>query len=114
VRAPSVIQLRDGYVFVAMFGRLETLTEVLAEQRAIVGACAKRGDRRVLFDNRATLAPSEALRDAMFEWAASFERSALLLESEMAAVRTNMWAVSKRASVRAFHDEQLAIHWLCR
>lgn len=114
MRAPSVIELRDGYVFVAMFGRLESMVEVIAEQRSIARACAKRGDRRVLFDNRATLAPSEALRNAMFEWAASFERSALLLESEMAAVRTNMWAVSKRASVRAFHDEQLAIQWLGR
>lgn len=97
-----------------MFGKLQTMAEVLAEQRAISQACAVRGDRRVLFDNRNTQAPSEALRNAMFEWASTFERSALLLESEMAAVRTNMWALSKRAPVRAFHEERAALLWLLR
>ncbi len=101
-------------MFVAMFGELQSMTEVLAEQRAINQACAVRGDRRVLFDNRKTQAPVEALRNAMFEWASSFDRSALLLESEMAAVSTNMWALSKRAPVRAFHEERPAVLWLLR
>lgn len=114
MRKPSVIELREGYVRVVMFGRLESMSEVLAEQRAVTQACAARHDRRVLFDNRHTLAPDEALRDAMFDWAATFERAALLLESEMVAVRANMWAVARKATVRAFHEEKTAALWLCR
>jgi hypothetical protein len=111
---PTVVELREGYVRVAMFGRLETVEQARREQRAVEAACAQRGDRRVLFDNRGTEAPDEAVRRAMFEWAARFERAALLIESEIGAVATNMSALSQRASVRAFHDERAALTWLLR
>lgn len=115
LRKPTVIELRDGYVLVAMFGRLESVEAVHKEQRAIERACVARADRRMLFDNRGTEAPDEAIRRAMFDWAAArFDRVALLLESEIGAVRTNMSALSQRASLRAFHDEADAIRWLIR
>lgn len=115
VRRPTTIELQEGYVLVAMFGRLESLEAATKEQKTIERACVPRADRRMLFDNRGTDAPDEAIRRAMFDWAAArFDRVALLLDSEIAAVRTNMSALSQRASLRAFHDEADAIRWLTR
>ncbi len=93
-------------------GRLADLGEARALQRLIEQACVQHGTRRVLFDNRDTDAPDDAVRDAMFAWAVTLERVAILLRSELKAVRANMDAVSRRAHVRAFVDEAVAISWL--
>lgn len=112
--ASTHIELRKGYVLVVMYGRLESLAQALREQREVARVCASRGDRRVLFDNRHTEAPAEDVRNAMFEWAGTFERSAILLQSEMGAVRANMWAVAHKLDVRAFASEEAAERWLLR
>jgi hypothetical protein len=77
--------------------------------------CARAGTRRVLFDNRQTLAPEEAVRDMVWAWIrdpTQLERVALLLESSMGVVRANMTAVSQRIRLRAFNSFEEARAWL--
>jgi hypothetical protein len=109
------LEPRPGYLLVVQHGCLESLDVARDLQLRVERACAKQGaDRRVLFDNRDTDEPAQEIRESMFAWAvASFERVALLLRSDLKAVRTNMDALSRRAHVRGFVEENEATVWLC-
>ena len=108
----TTVEPQRGWLRCVQQGRLADLDEARELQRQVEQACAQHGFRRVLFDNRDTEAPADAVRDAMFAWAVTLERVAILLRSELKAVRANMDAVSRRAHVRAFVDEAVAISWL--
>lgn len=109
----ATIDARDGWLMVVQTGRLADVEAARALQVRVERACNAHGTRRVLFDNRDTDAPDDAVRDAMFEWAVSeLDRAALLLRSDLKRVRTNMDALSRRGRVRAFVDEREAVAWL--
>jgi hypothetical protein len=109
------ITVAPGHVVVWQSGRLASLDEARALQKAVRSRCLRAGVRRALFDNRQTLAPEEAIRDLIWAWVrdpADFERVALLLESSMGVVRANMTAVSQKVRLRAFTSFEEARQWL--
>jgi hypothetical protein len=108
----TTVEPQRGWLRVVQHGRLADLGEARALQQRVEAACARHGCRRLLFDNRDTEAPDDPVRDSMFAWAITLERVAILLRSELKAVRANMDAVSRRAHVRAFVDEAVAAAWL--
>lgn len=75
---------------------------------------AAHGMRRVLFDYSKAGGGDESVRDAMWAWigSAGIEAVAVIVEGELARVRLNMTALSKRLPLRAFVREVDAIAWL--
>lgn len=116
VAATVNIEVRDGFVLVRQTGALDLL-EAEDMQRRVELAIATATARRVIFDNRETLAPEEGVRARMHAWVTSkerFERAALVLESEMLKIGVNMDAVSKGLHMKAFNDLDEAIAWVSR
>lgn len=102
-----------GYLYVRIPRQIASIEEAFTIQRLVRSACQERNDRRVMFDNRYTVSPTESVRETMFSWACfAFERAALVLQSQEVAVRANVEAMSRRAPLRAFHSETEAAHWL--
>lgn len=86
--------------------------EVESRLATLAGA-ASQG--KVLFDNRKTEPPPEAVRKKLHAWlttAGRFGAAALLLESEMLALSINMEAMSQRLPIKAFASEAVALEWL--
>jgi hypothetical protein len=113
------IEVRGDHVWVHQEGALATVADARAMQAEIAAASAKTGADIVVFDNRATTEHAEDVREAMFEFVSKhspFRKVALLLESELLAVRVNMTALSRHAMVRAFGTAEDALAWLrcCR
>lgn len=110
------ISPREGYIWVVQRGRLDCIPSARGLHEQVEAALRKTRCRRAVFDNRLTQAPPPNVRDVMFDWAsgASFERVALLLESELVAVRASMEALSLGRRLKAFDDAQAAVRWLMR
>jgi hypothetical protein len=113
------IELGVGGEFVLVWqkGRIESVAQARAFQARIEAAVAQAGVRKALFDNRETDVPSDDVRDCMFGWVTTpgrFTAVALLLTSEMLAVRVNMSALSLRVKMRAFDSRAKAEEWLAR
>ena len=105
--------MQGDHLVVVQEGALKSVTEAEALQERVESQCQAAGCRRIVFDNRKTTAHTDDVRTAMFEWASTtFDRVALLLESEMMGVRANMEALSRGAKLRAFHDLAEAVAWL--
>lgn len=84
---------------------------------AIEMALTDTGARKLLFDNRATTPTAADVREHIIAWVrAVSERCvvAVVLRSEMLAVRLNMEALAHRARTRAFGDEADALAWLAK
>lgn len=108
------ITTQTGILIVRQEGVLSDASEAHRMQSAIELSRTRHRPCGILFDNRKTGASPEAVRKQMWEWvmSAGFERVALLLKSEMAVIRANMDALSKRTSLRAFSEEDEAVAWL--
>ncbi|MEZ4451766.1 MAG: hypothetical protein R3B09_20045 [Nannocystaceae bacterium] len=108
-------EARVGYLLVVQEGRVGSVAEAAAFQRAVDEAMIGHGGRRVLLDNRATERPDEEVRASMWTWVTEcthFDRFALLLEGERTSQRANLTASRNRAAVVAFTDEAEALAWL--
>jgi hypothetical protein len=81
---------------------------------ALEQAFAAHGMRRVLFDASRAGGGDEVVRDTMWTWIEStgLEAIAVIVDAELARVRLNMTALSKRLPLRAFIREVDAIAWL--
>lgn len=103
-----------GFLIVRQEGVLADASEARRMQSAIELTKTKHRSSGILFDNRKTGVPPDEVRRLMWAWvmSAGFERVALLLESEMAVIRANMDALSKRTALRAFSREEDAVAWL--
>lgn len=113
----ATIEAHDDHLLVVQEGALASVPEAEALQERIEAHLDAHGlasgCRRVVFDNRKTTAHADEVRESMFQWATrTFDRVALLLESDMVGVRANMDALSRGAKLRAFHSLPEAIAWL--
>jgi len=108
------IEAFAAYIIVRQEGTLDSPISMRKMQGEIDQTCKTRGVTRVLFDNRHTGVHGDEIRAGMWAWVkgAGFSRIALLLESEMAVVRANMDALSRRTHLRAFSREPDAVAWL--
>ena len=108
------ITSQGDHALIHQTGRLANVADARKMQREIVERCLEWGVRRAVFDNRATIAPDDEVRELMWEWLVDvdLERVALLLESPMAVVRANMTALAKGLKVRAFAELDEARAWL--
>lgn len=96
-------------------GTLRTFEEVAQFQLEMERACSGSAIRRALFDNRETAQTGDDVRDAMLAWVsdpARFDAIAVVLQSDMLAVRLNMDAIAHRVRVRAFDSVAAAQTWL--
>mgnify|MGYP001222473995 CR=1 FL=1 len=103
-------------MWVIQVGLLETVDAALALQRAVEARVQATGIDLAVFDNRKTDPVAAEVREAMFSWvtrkSGPFHRAALLLDSDLAAVRVNMDALARRAKLRAFASGPEAVDWL--
>lgn len=97
-------------------GRPHDVAELEGFLAAITGEIARSNLRKAMFDNRATTAPGEALRERVWTWLAGsgLLAVAVVLESEMAAIRLNMDALGRRLPLRAFSVPTSARQWLAK
>jgi len=96
-------------------GAPDSLAQLGAFQDAVERVRTQTSVRRALFDNRETTSPGDELREAMVAWvceAGRFDAVAVVLQSEMLAVRLNMDAIAHRARMRAFDSVPAAQKWL--
>jgi chemotaxis signal transduction protein len=100
---------RGNYVRVVQGGRLDSLDAALEVQKIV--ETAAKGVERGLFDNRETDAPAAQVAQAMWRWLQRrFSKAALLLDE--VGERVNRRAAANHSRVRAFTDEEKALHWL--
>lgn len=112
---------RDGVLEIVQSGAPEDLASARAFLDAIDRACADAGLTRLLFDNRATTPPAADVRAAIIDWVVARTSGqlgawmmAVVLESEMLAVRLNMEAIANKSRHRAFGSTDEARAWLTR
>ena len=108
------IEARSGYLLVWQNGN-PTIPDLAAMQSALELAAARYHLWRVLFDNRELETPAEEVREFMISWldrASHFDAQAIVLNSNMIAVRTTMDALAKRVPRRGFASIKEAEAWL--
>lgn len=108
------IEARSGYLLVWQKG-CPSIQDLAGMQAALELAAARYRIWRVLFDNRDLDSTSEEVRNFMINWldqAGRFDAQALLLKSDMIAVRTTMDALAKRVPRRGFCSIEDAEAWL--
>ena len=108
------IEQHEEYVYIHQAGRLTDAgaRRLLQELEARLLAS---NVRKAVFDNRNTEAPDEPVRQRMWDWienAGLLDKVALILESSLTVVRTNMTALSRRVQLRAFDSVTEAATWL--
>ena len=107
------LDYRNGILTVGYVGQLQSVDEARSMQTAIEAACEEHSTRYVIFDNRSTVAPNEEIRGSMFRWALGWcTRGALVLHSELAAIRMNMDVLAAGGRLRAFGAVAEAEQWL--
>jgi len=104
----------ERFVRVVMHARLKTAADVERLLANVEGALGRTTYERVLFDYRGIESHPEEVREAMWTWATKHPKLAiaLVVDSEMTRVGTNMTALSRRVRLRAFMDEDEARKWL--
>lgn len=108
------IEARSGYLLVWQSG-CPSVQDLAAMQSALELAAARYRIWRVLFDNRYLDNPGEEVRNFMINWldhVGRFDAQALVLKSDMIAVRTTMDALAKRVPRRGFSSIEEAEAWL--
>ena len=110
------IDERGDHMWVSQSGLLETVEAALELQRAVEARVKATGIDLIVFDNRQTDPVTPEVRESMFSWATQktgpFHRVALLLQSDLSAVRVNMDALGRKAKLRAFASSIEAVDWL--
>ncbi len=112
------IESREGYILIAETGRIDEAEAMRQYLEVIRLFGARTGHTRVLFDAREPLASAPGdlgARDARWDFFCGqrrLTRHAVVVASELAMMRVNMTARSKRAQVRAFLDLEGAHRWL--
>lgn len=107
------LEFKKAYVLITCRGRLPTLSVAQTLQRRIESELRKQPRDLALFDNRSTDTPPDDVRESMWDWVTdTFDRTSLVLESEMLCVRANMNALVRGVRVRAFSSKILAASWL--
>lgn len=102
-------------MWVVQSGLLETVEDALELQRTVEARVKATGIDLAVFDNRETEPVPPQVRETMFAWASKggpFHRVALLLTSDLAAVRVNMDALARQVKLRAFGNADEAVDWL--
>src|SRR5438128_2604879 len=96
-------------------GAPSSLEALHAFQQDLDRARTSVGIHRALFDNRQTTVTPDELRDDMLAWVCEtgrFDAVAVVLQSDMLAVRLNMDAIAHRVRMRAFDSVSAAQRWL--
>jgi len=109
------IELRDGYVFVGLFGRARAVAEVEAMQHEIDAALAASKTRRLIIDNRNSQPPNPWISASMWTWVSSraeVSRLATLNNIERIQQRIKRRGARNRVSVKVFADEADAVAWI--
>lgn len=108
------IQADAQYVRVDFARPLTSTEDAQTLHAELERSFAAHGMRRVLFDYSKIGGADEAVRDAMWTWieTVGLEAIAVIVDGELARVRLNMTALSKRLPLRAFVRGVDAIAWL--
>jgi hypothetical protein len=108
--------VREGtHLLVTQAGRLRDVEELRAFRSAIEAAQATQGLRRIVFDNRESVAPPDVIREAMWAFvsdAQRFDRVALVLRSEARIVRASNTAAELQSRVETFSSIEDARAWI--
>jgi hypothetical protein len=109
------VEVAGDTLLVWQSGAPATLEQAQQFQQEIERVRVASSVRRALFDNRQTARTPDAIRDAMLAWVSDperFDAIAVVLRSEMLAVRLNMDAIATRVRMRAFDSVPAAQKWL--
>lgn len=108
------IQTEPQYVRVDFSHALTSIDDARMLYAELERAFEAHGVRRVLFDQTRAGTVDDPLREAMWTWieSAGLEAIAIIVAGELARVRLNMTALSKRLPLRAFVREDEATSWL--
>ena len=109
------VEVAGDTLLVWQRGAPDSLAQLGRFQDELSRAREETSARRALFDNRETTMPPDEIRDAMLAWvceAGRFDAIAVVLQSEMLAVRLNMDAIAQRVRMRAFDSVPAARKWL--
>jgi hypothetical protein len=110
------IELKSGYLLVSQSG-CPSVEEVLPLQADLAQAAAQHSVKRVLFDTRELTYPGEQVRNCMIHWldnSAVFDVQAIVMNSDLMAVRTSMDGLAKGISRRGFRTIGQAETWLTK
>ncbi len=103
------------HLVVEQSGRLRDAVDLRAYRAAIDDALLAYGTKRVLFDNRRSVAPLEPIREAMWAYVsdvAKFERVALVLQSQARLARAGTTAGENNARIVPFSSIEEATAWI--
>lgn len=109
------VEVTPDTLLIWQSGAPASTADLRAFQAEIDRVRTESGAKRALFDNRQTAAPTDEIRDAMLAWVCEpgrFDAVAVVLQSEMLAVRLNMDAIAQRVRMRAFESVAAAQKWL--
>ena len=104
-----------GILVIEHSGSLASMEDVARVQRAVAAQCRKLKTRKVAFDNRRTEPSLPEIEDAMRSWVLAptgFDKVAIVLDSELRAIRFNMSAIAAGKRHRAFPSLNEAMVWL--
>jgi hypothetical protein len=110
------IEPKPGYLFVWQQG-CPSVSDLIQMQDALEQSAKLHGVGRVLFDNRELVHPGEQVRDFMINWMdrnTVLRVQALVMHSDLIAVRTSMDGLAKRVSRRGFRTIGEAEVWLAK
>ena len=108
-------EARSFYVWVRFERLLTSVKEAQLATEEIEAAMRKADKKKILFDMRGIGSHQGDVRDFMWDWADASPdliAFAILLDDEMAQVRTNMTGVSREVRVKAFGRTSQAESWL--
>lgn len=103
------------YVWVGVERRLESIEEAKSVTDDVAVALRKYEMKKALFDMRGIDSHDAEVADVMWDWADQCPdviACAILLDDELARVRTNMVGVSREVRVKAFRSVLRAEKWL--
>jgi CheY-like chemotaxis protein len=109
------IRWAGRHLVVDLVGRLRDAADLRAYRSAIDEALLAYGTKRVLFDNRRSVAPLEPIREAVWAYvsdAAKFDRVALVLQSQARLARAGTTAAEKHARIVPFSSMEEATAWI--
>ena len=102
------------YVRVVLVSPVDRVDQAEAIHADVDRSMASNHVFRVMFDYRRLGAELDTIRDALWQWAqrTQLEAIGVVVDGELARVRLNMMALSKRVPLRAFVREADAVAWL--
>ena len=114
--APSfTIEERETHIVVRQHAIVASRLAADDMLAALSNALEQRNLAKAVLDQRGLPEIDDTLRDALWEWARGAGRRialAIILDSEVARMQSNMTALSSGFQLRAFGAEPLAEAWL--